>query len=117
MNTYWLAGPLTGRTSGGFHKPNMQNIPRPPEPLEVRILWALRDDNVKTFGQLEMLCMNPKDVVDVASTSAFATKLDETLRIMIDDGRVLLVARRPELCFRKGSVLDRILKEVDRPDD
>lgn len=101
-----------GRTSE-HHAPNMQNIPRPERSLEEKVLRALADDNVKTFGQLALLCgtLDPSCVMD---TEGFDNALDEGLRRMIATGQVILVARRPELCFRKGTVLDQIVKGLER---
>lgn len=105
---------LTGRM--GRHAPAMQNIPRPKPDLEERVLDALEDGNIRTFGQLEVLCgaVNPAHVLDVES---FSDRLDKVLQALIATGRVLLVARRPELCFRLGTVLDQIVKGLDNDEN
>jgi hypothetical protein len=92
----------------------MQNIPRPEKPLDERVLEALDDDSPKTFGQIELACTTPTDLVSTGTIHSFSDRLDETLRELMADGRVILVARRPELCFRKGTILDRIVMEIER---
>ncbi len=107
---------LTGRMAN--HAPAMQNIPVPRPSLEERILQALADDSTKTFGQMELLCggADPINVIGMDSIHAFSDRLDEALRGLIACGKVILVAKRPELCFRQGTILDRIIREIDLDD-
>lgn len=84
-------------------------------PLDERILVCLRDGNVKTFSQLEVLC-GITDPAWATKPEEFSNMLDTTLQALIKVGKVLLVAKRPELCFKLGTVLDRILGELDAGD-
>lgn len=114
MKTYWPIGSITGRM-GNNHAPAMQNIPRPAIPLSERILRFLSDGDTKTFNQIELGCgaADPINLVDEAISEQFSNRLDKTLRLLIAEGKVVLVARRPTLCFRKGTVLDQIVKQID----
>jgi hypothetical protein len=81
-------------------------------PLEERVEVCLSDGKIKTFSQLEVLC-GIADPRWAMQPEEFSQSLDAALSGLIACGKVLLVAKRPELCFRKGTVLDRILKETD----
>ena len=98
----------------GDHMPAMQNIPNPKPSLEELILQALADDSTKTFGQIEVVCLRPVDVINTFAVEDLSSRVDKELRRLIACGKVILVARRPELCFRKGTVLDRIVKEIEQ---
>jgi hypothetical protein len=105
---------ISGRRLGRFdHMPNMQNI----EPtLEERILRALRPEgSIKTFDQIAMLSgsLRPEHI---QNPERFHATVDVKLRELMTTGKVRLVARRPELCFTLGTVLDRIVKELDLSD-
>lgn len=80
-------------------------------PLEERILLALSEDRIRTFSQLEVLC-GLTDPKWATNPEQFSSVLDKTLRDMISVGKVVLAAKRPELCFRAGTVLDRLAKET-----
>lgn len=81
-------------------------------PLEERVLKCLEGGDVKTFSQLEVLC-GITDPAWATNPEKFSDLLDAALQALMRVGKVLLVARRPELCFREGTVLDRILGELD----
>lgn len=102
---------LTGRMS--HHRPAMQNMPLS---LEDRILRMLGPGLIKTFNQLEMGC-GGLDPNNLASPEVFGDRLDAALRGLMAVGKVRCVARRPELCFERGTVLDQILMNLDRVED
>lgn len=81
-------------------------------PLEDRIELCLSDGGIKTFSQLEVLCgiADPKWAMH---PERFSQALDSALGRLVNTGKVLLVAKRPELCFKKGTVLDRLARETD----
>ena len=80
--------------------------------LEDRILSALPSGVIKTFSQIEMASgsLDPKNV---ANPETFSNQLDAKLRELMACGKVRLVARKPTLCFVRGTVLDRIIKEIE----
>lgn len=82
-------------------------------PLDERILRCLDDGAIKTFSQLEVLC-GITDPTWATNPEEFSNLLDETLQALIKVGKVLLVAKRPELCFKKGTALDEIVKGLER---
>ena len=87
-----------------------------PPSLEDRILKTLEPMGViKTFNQLEMGC-GSLDPENFNSQEEFSNRLDKKLQGLIARGKVLIVARKPELCFRLGTVLDRIIREIDLAD-
>ena len=88
--------------------------PQNDDPVEVRVLLCLADGNTKTFSQLEVLC-GITDPAWARNPEGFSDLLDKTLRNLMSEGKVLLVARLPELCFRRGTVLDEIVKKLDGP--
>jgi len=88
----------------------------PPPSLEDRILKSLEPMGIiKTFNQIEM-ATGALDPVNVVSPEEFSQRLDKKLQGLIATGKVLIVARRPELCFRLGTILDRIIREIDLAD-
>jgi hypothetical protein len=85
----------------------------PPPSLEDRILKSLEPMGViKTFDQINMFA-GGLDPVNYNSPEEFSQRLDKKLQGLIARGKVLIVARRPELCFRLGTVLDRIIREIE----
>lgn len=111
--TFWPDGmTLTGRMSNIDHRPAMQNMPLS---FEEKILRALRGGQ-KTFSQLEM-GTGGLDPAMLASPEVFADKLDKKLRELMACGKVRLVARKPVLVFEIGTVLDRLVKELELDDE
>lgn len=103
-------GTIAGRMSGD-HRPNMQNIPRS---MESKILGLL-GNGPKTFSQLEMGAGGLVPAM-LASPEVFSDKLDKKLRELMACGKVRLIARLPVLVFELGTVLDRIIKELELDD-
>jgi hypothetical protein len=107
----------TGRLGHMSHSaPAMQNIPRPKRSLEDRIMDALQPGLIKTFSQLEMGC-GGLDPFALASQEVFSEELDKELRRLMAEGKVRCVARRPALCFERGTVLDQIVKGLEQAED
>jgi hypothetical protein len=106
MNT-WQADPHTIRC-------HMEIVPS--SPLEERILNALNPLGIiKTFDQINMSC-GGLDPDNFASPEEFSQRLDKALQGLIAVGKVRLVAKRPVLCFTLGTILDRIVREIDLSD-
>jgi len=93
------------------HRPAMQNIT---PTFEERILRLLRG-GPKTFSQLEM-GSGGLDPAMLASPEVFADRLDAKLRELIACGKVRLIAKRPTLVFEIGTVLDRLVMELELDD-
>jgi len=101
-------GTITGRMSGD-HRPNMQNIPRS---MESKILHCLSSHGMRTFDQLALAAgMLGPDGFD--NPEKFHDTVDKKLRELMACGKIRLVARKPTLCFEVGTVLDRIVKEIE----
>jgi len=105
-----VAMSITSRTQSSA--PRMQSNPRPERPLEERVMDALQPGLIKTFSQLEMGC-GGLDPLALASVEVFSDELDKTLRKLMAEGKVRCVARRPTLCFERGTVLDQIVKGLE----
>ncbi|MGD9726300.1 MAG: hypothetical protein AB7L09_01495 [Nitrospira sp.] len=89
----------------------------PPDstPIDERVVLALADGHTKTFAQLEILC-GLADPAWAMTPEKFSTELDEAVRRLVASGKVIIVARRPELCFRKGTALDEIVMGIGTDD-
>ena len=85
----------------------------PSSSLKKRILDALTPLGIiKTFDQLNMSC-GGLDPEHYSSPEEFSQRLDKALQGLIAVGKVRLVARLPTLCFTLGTILDRIVREVE----
>jgi len=112
MDSYWPIGmSMTGRFLGSY-APRMQNIT---PSMEDKILRCLRSHGVRTFDQLA-LAAGAVGPDAITNPERFHNKVDEKLRELMACGKVRLVARRPTLCFELGTVLDRIVKELELDD-